>query len=122
MSFNYANTAATATRLLGRFGQRATLHRDTPGSYDPATGSVGTVRQSWPAVVAITEYAQRDIDGTLVQQGDRRILMNPRMTQAPRSGDVLELADGTRLALVSVTTHAPAGVAVLYEGQARGEP
>ena len=39
MTFNYAATATTATRLLTRFGAAATLKRETVGAYDPDTGT-----------------------------------------------------------------------------------
>ncbi|THD06109.1 hypothetical protein [Rhodanobacter lindaniclasticus] len=37
-TFDYTNMAATATRLLTRFGTTLQLRRTTPGTYDPVTG------------------------------------------------------------------------------------
>lgn len=36
-SFDYTSMAATATRLLTRFGTTLKLRRTTPGTYDPIT-------------------------------------------------------------------------------------
>lgn len=36
-AFDYTNMAATATRLLTRFGTTLKLRRTTPGTYDPIT-------------------------------------------------------------------------------------
>ncbi len=38
-TFDYTSMAATATRLLARFGTTLKLRRTTPGAYDPITGT-----------------------------------------------------------------------------------
>lgn len=68
MAFDYARPAATAKRLLTRFGQVVTIKRTTPGAYDPATGTVSGGTVGYSCVGAVMNYASRDIDGTLVHE------------------------------------------------------
>ncbi len=70
-TLNYPATAATATRLLKRFGAPAVLGRDGPAVYDPTTGTVAPTPLTFPTTAAVFAYAQKYIDGTLILQGDQ---------------------------------------------------
>lgn len=117
MSFDYPKTAATATRLLQRFGAAAQIQREGAAEYNPATGQVEPAITTLPTTAAVFAYAQKYIDGTLVLQGDQQALCAPSV--APAQGDGF-LWQGRRYVVVSVKPVAPAGVAVLYEAQIRG--
>lgn len=120
MSFNYSQTAATAERLLKRFGKPATITRTTPGGYNTATGTTGapTVSTQSQQVVVI-DYPHGYIDGTLIRQGDRQALISPQVIFEPKAGDVLAWG-GASLTLITVKPVAPAGVPVLFDAQVRG--
>lgn len=119
MSF-YANLAATSRRLLEQFGTSAVLTRTTLGSYDPASGTTGTATvTNYACYAARFEYAQRDIDGTLVRSGDQRIYLDVQDTVMPRTGDTVTLG-GRTYTVVTARAIDPALTAVLYEVQARG--
>lgn len=115
--FNYAATAATATRLLQRFGAPATIKRQTTGAYDPATGTASVTTAELATTAAIFAYDQKYVDGTLVLQGDQRAYLAPG--QEPKQGDKLAW-QGTDFTVVAVKPVSPAGVVVLYEAQIRG--
>lgn len=115
-AFNYPATAATATRLLERFGAAATLKRTTPGTYAPATGTTTPVVTSLSTTAAVFAYDQKYIDGTLIKQGDQRAYLAPGVE--PQQGDSLTWG-GRDLAIVAVKPVSPAGVPVLYEAQLR---
>ena len=117
MSFDYTGTAATATRLLARFGAACTLKRQSAGSYDPSTGSDTVTATSLSTVACVFAYPQSYIDGTLILQGDQRAYMDPGVT--PAQGDVLAW-QGTDYTVVSVKPVSPAGTVVLFEAQLRG--
>lgn len=120
IAFDYSRPAATAKRLLTRFGQVVTVKRVTPGGYDPATGATtADVTNGYSCAGAVMNYASRDIDGTLVQRGDVRVLIAPDVADAPKTGDTLAAA-GRTLTVIRVDTLAPTGTAVLYDVQARG--
>lgn len=117
MTFPYAATAQTATRLLERFGAAATLKRQTTGAYDPVLGYAPVTTTSHATTAAVFAYPQGFIDGTNILQGDRRAYCAPGAE--PKQGDVLTW-QGTDLAVVSVKPVSPAGLAVIYEVQVRG--
>lgn len=117
MSFNYPGTAATATRLLQRFGAAATLKRQTAGAYNPATGTSTPTVASLATTAAVFAYAQKYVDGTLIREGDQQAFCAPAVE--PAVGDVLTW-QGSDYQVVMVRPVSPAGVPVLFEVQIRG--
>lgn len=117
-AFNYAATAATATRLLQRFGAACTLKRQTTGEYDPATGETPITVTEFPTTAAVFAYDQKYIDGTLILQGDQRAYMAPAVV--PKQGDVLAW-QGKDWSVIAIKPLAPAGVDCLFEAQLRGQ-
>lgn len=117
MSFDYVNSAATATRLLLRFGAVATLTRVTTGAYNPSTGTQATTEADFSTVAVVIDYPQKYIDGTLIKEGDRQAYLDPGV--AVEQGDKLTW-QGTEYTVVRVKELSPAGVTVLWEAQIRG--
>lgn len=122
MTFNYAKIAATASALVAKFGQAITVTRVAAGgAYDPATGAVeGGTAVAVNGIGVALDYAQREIDGTIIQSGDRRILIAASLSITPSAGDSLALAGGQMLRVMSSKPLSPAGIIVLHEVQARG--
>lgn len=117
-AFNYAATAATATRLLQRFGAAATLKRTTTGEYDPELGEAPVTVTELATTAAVFAYDQKYIDGTLILQGDQRAYIVP--ANEPKQGDLLAW-QGRDWSIVAVKPISPAGVPVVYEAQLRGQ-
>ena len=105
---------------MAEFGAPVTLTRITPGAYDPATGTVSGGTVGYSCAGAVMNYASRDIDGTLVQRGDVRVLLAPDAAFEPKPGDKVTLADTTVLTVINSRATKPAGMAVLFEVQCRG--
>lgn len=116
MTFDYPATAATATRLLQRFGAAATIKRVTAGTYDPATGTTTPSTASLATTAAVFAYDQKYIDGTLILQGDQRAYLAPG--QEPKQGDKLTW-QSRDYQVVAVKPVSPAGIPVLFEAQLR---
>jgi len=76
-AFDYPKTAATAKRLLTRFGAACAVKHPTGSTYDPATGSVVPTYDSTSSIAAVLAYPQKYIDGTLILQGDSRAFCAP---------------------------------------------
>jgi hypothetical protein len=117
----YGELAQAAVDLLNELGQIVLLTRPAAGAgYDPDAGFVdeGDV-QVWSASGVEFEYNQREVDGSLIQRGDRRVLIAPSLGTTPKSGDVITLG-AYRLEVVESRPLQPAGVVVLHEVQARG--
>lgn len=116
----YSDIAADALELLREFGQAVTLARNMPGTYDaatsaPASGSMLT----YTGTGAVFDYSQRDVDGTKIRTGDRRVLLATSGMVMPRTGDTITIGS-TALTVVTGREINPAGVPVLYEAQVRG--
>jgi hypothetical protein len=69
--FNYPNTAATASRLLKRFGAACQVLHPGAAVYNPDTGTVEPTITTTASTAAIFAYAQKYVDGTLIKQGDQ---------------------------------------------------
>lgn len=120
MSEFYDELAALAQEMLDEFGAPAVLNRVTPGGYDPETGlTTDPVTLTQNGVGAKFDYAQRDIDGTAIREGDQRVYLSTIGMVAPQTGDTLTI-DGVILNVVKAKILKPALVAVLYEVQVRG--
>ena len=65
----------------------------------------------------VQNYPRGLIDGTLIQQNDRKVLLSATGSR-PTTADTLEV-EGVSHAIVSVREIAPSGVALYYEVQAR---
>lgn len=68
-----------AKTLLGTFGGEATLKRPGEGgSYDPTTGKItgGGSATDYPCEVQLVDFDDSNIDGTLIQAGDKRALVS----------------------------------------------
>lgn len=118
MTFDYAETAATASELLAEFGAMVTLTRITPGVYDPATGTVPNSETSYTAKGVKLDYEQRFIDGSNILQGDQRIYLDPLIAETPKTGDKLTIGAEV-FSVIASRPLAPAGIVVLHDVQIR---
>lgn len=114
----YADMAATAGELLAEFGQDVTLVRGLTGAYTPATGTATVSGTNSYGKGVVLDYNQRDIDGTLVRQGDQRVYLSVDVGVTPQTGDSL-LIGGQKWSVVASRTLAPAGTAVIHDVQVR---
>lgn len=89
MSKDYSLSAATAERLIKKFGAQAylvTTEVTGGGAYTP-----GTVTETETAVfAAVVDYTAREREGTSIQLGDRRALVSaPAGAPAPDTATIL---------------------------------
>jgi len=116
MTFDYVRSSATAHRLITRFGWAAILRRiaNSGDGWNPAQSNT-----DYTVTCAVMQYATREIDGTLVQAGDRRIIISPNGLEIePTTRDKL-IVGGETYQILRVEKMAPAGTAVYYEAQCR---
>ena len=117
----YSRMQKTANKLLLGKGQAVTLTHVVPGTYDPATGGVTNTTTTQTGTGAIVEWDARQVDGTLIKIGDKKLLLSPLNTAgtvltAPVLGDTVTDAAGTVYTLVApLNTLSPSGTAVLYD-------
>lgn len=121
---DYTRLRAMANQQLKDKGLTCTITKQTAGTYSTSTGvaSVSTSTQS--AYGALFDYENKNIDGSLVKKGDRRLLLSALNTAlaaltAPSVNDTVT-ANSVTYTIVAVRPVAPSGVAVAYDCQIRG--
>jgi hypothetical protein len=120
MSF-YDRLQATANRLLKGKGQSITLTKITAGTYNPATGGfTGAGTSTQTAYGAIFDYGNKNIDGTLIKQGDKQLLLSAFKTDgtaltAPVLGDTVSIGGVTYTLVEPLKEVNPAGTVVLFD-------
>ena len=114
-AYDYSGLQATAANLIARFGRSATLAKLTTASgtaYDPGDPT----EVEYAVTICEIGYKQSERDGTLVEQNDRRVMMDS--TVAPTSQD--RIIDGSdEFVVVSVEAVKPGPAAVMYTVQLR---
>ena len=116
--FDYVRAAATAERLVRKFGAQGAIRRETPGSgpsYDPGPPTI----TDHPAHIVLTDYSSREIDGQRILSTDRKALVEPAIGIEPTTSDLLVTADGATLTIVNVDLLRPATTTILYTLQVR---
>lgn len=113
----YPNLRAVASRLLTTYGQNLTFTRKTSTGYNAATGVNTLTTSQFSAHGAAFEYNAAEIDGTNIQRGDLRLLLE-WATTAPILGDTVTI-DGLVYRVMNIQPTNPGGVVVMNELQLR---
>lgn len=116
--------AAAALRILrpksqGGKGQRVYLVRVETGEYDVNTQSAEQEEVTYESTGLLVGIKQRDIDGTVIKQGDQMLLMPPQGIPQPTTSDRI-LIGCTKYSVEDVEAVEPAGVPALYILRVRG--
>jgi hypothetical protein len=125
MTFDYAKTAATAQRLLTRFGASTTLTHITAGTYNPDTGTNTPTEVAQTVVAALFPFGHSMVDGTLILATDQQAYIGVKTTAGaavtePKPGAVLTWG-GRGLTVINAKNLGPAGTMVLFELQVRAQ-
>ena len=115
MSFNYSNSAASALKLITKFGASGTLIKRAEGSYDPATGTSAITETSYTVKAVLLNYRANETNtqGSLIQAKDRKVIMQAT-TVTPDVSDTFTFG-GVTYRVVEVKTLSPSGTNVLHE-------
>lgn len=115
MSFDYAKSAASALKLITKFGASSTLTKRAEGSYDPATGTSSITETNYTVYAVLLNYKANETNaqGSLVTAKDRKVIMQAT-TVTPDVSDTITV-NSTVYRIVEVKTLTPAGTAVLHE-------
>ena len=117
MSAFYDTMAATASRLIGKYGQAISIKRTTGGTIDPVTGIATAGTSSTLATNGILQrYPDSLIDGTRILTSDRLAILAPEVE--PILTDKLTFG-GKDWAIISIQTANPAGTPLVYFVQVR---
>lgn len=83
-------------------------------TYPPTEGST----TEYACTLILSEYAERDRDGTQITAKDVRAMIAANAETPPQNGDRLRI-DGETFAIVQVQPYKPAGVSLYYKAQIR---
>jgi hypothetical protein len=115
----YTDLRSVAHRLLTEKGATLSLTQRTSGAYDPNTGAATVTTASHSITAVVLDYPQRVIDGTLIQQGDKKVLVSAEgLTVDPDVDDYVVIAS-TDHRVVRARKISPAGEIVIWELQVR---
>jgi hypothetical protein len=115
MSFNYLPLAQVALDQIANFGRDCVLGRVTESSYNFDTGANSggsTAEETIKAVV--TDFTDKEIDGVIVQRGDRLYTIAAKDLTAPVLNDYLD-----DWKILNVQTIKTGDTALLYKCQVR---
>ena len=121
----YEKMQKTSDRLLISKGQAVVLKHTVVGEYVPGSGVETTVSTQY-GTGAVVDWESRQVDGTLVKIGDKRLLLSPLNTSgaaltAPVLGDTVTDTAGKVYTLTApLETLSPAGTVILYTCNLRG--
>lgn len=122
---DYVKAAVRADQSLRRKGGIVTLRREVPGGYDPGTGGPGpgTTTDHLGTGVRLA-YEAENIDGTLIQRGDQKLLLSPLQRDgtampAPTTADLVLIGDRA-YSIANVGDLQPVDVSLLFTLQLRG--
>ena len=120
----YSQTAARADQSLRRKGGIVVLRQVVTGEYDPDLGAAPSSTSDHEGTGVKIAYEAENIDGTLIQAGDQKLLLSPlqrngQAMSAPTAADLV-LFGGAIYTVKAIETTAPVDVAVLHTLQLRG--
>jgi len=129
--FDYAKSAATALRLIARFGAASVgapgdagyraVRRMVPGGgadYDPGTPTA----TDYPCTMVVVKFATDEIDGRAILADDRKVLIAPTSLaiEPEPSTDFVVIGAEALTIVPPVGRLRPAGTDVLWTLQCRG--
>lgn len=114
MSIDYVAIAASSLTALTDAGQDVTRRTYTTGAYDPATGTAAATTADTTRKGVLLDFGSgKTLErGTLIQIGDKRLLLD---AEATVSQDDHFIIGGVDYSIVSVGEVNPAGTPVLYD-------
>jgi hypothetical protein len=121
VSFDYGKSAATALKLLQKFGRTVTHTRQVSGNdYNPSTGAATVTPSNQTGTGCVLDFQLMNygttFEGqTVIQQGDKyALLATSGITNVPVPGDLF-VAGGVTWNIMGVKTVSPAGTDVLHK-------
>lgn len=114
--FDYDRSAATADRLIDKYGQQGTICRteNSGQAWNPTP-----TKADYPCVLVVLSYSAKDIDGTLIKSGDKKVYISAKnLNTVPKTTDKL-LIQGKENTIISVDELNPAGAVIYYICQCR---
>lgn len=140
---DYNKIQKLVTRKLGAYGLVLVVECSSAGTYATATDTYEHTLTSYDVEGLFSDYAERDIDGTVVQVGDKRVLLQgedlPQLDTVKKVDIVMEFIededgedildeegmriygdDSRSLNPINIASVRPDKVTLMYKAQCRG--
>jgi hypothetical protein len=123
---DYSGFQSLAAEQVADKGVDIVIRCSSPGTYNPVTDVVDRTETDYDGKILITDYTSRDIDGSVIQVGDRLGLLSPHDTDGCELPNLNLQADvefllGTELLnVLRITSLKPGDTNLLYKLQIRG--
>lgn len=114
----YDDLQITAANLLSQFGQSLTITSKSAGAYNPATGTSIITGSTQSGIGAVFDYGTKDIDGQLILQGDKKLILSQVGITSINVDDLVTIGAKT-YTVIMVKELNPAGTNVMYICQLR---
>lgn len=115
MGFNYASKATLADNKLDYFGQSVLITNKVKGVYDPATGTVPQTITTQNGIAAIFDRGSKEIDGTIIEKGDKKMLLSAVDITKPQINDTVLVGSVSYTIKEPLIEINPAGTVVMYK-------
>lgn len=112
-----------AASMIGNYGADITVRLLTRSGYSAASDTYATIATTDYVIKGlITNYDEADIDGTIIQNGDRRVLIYAKGLPALESSvdEIQIIYGGIAWNPISIVPLKPGGTTILYYLQCRG--
>ena len=108
-----------STYLINDKGKALTLRKVTEGTYDPSTGGIsGQTTADTSVKGLLLNYNDRQFDGTIIQRGDRKIVLRSSDGVIPEIQDIV-LDGSVQYRLINSRQIEESGNDVVYICQGR---
>lgn len=115
----YSKLAATATRLIKKFGAPVTLPRETGGSSDPVTGEeTAGVDATVTTTGVMLNYDAKLIDGVNILASDRVLVLTNEQEITIDDTPIFG-SESDPWTIVGINEKSPVGTALVYFVQVR---
>ena len=111
--------ALVADTTLKDLGQMVTLTTKTVGAYNPATGNAAVTVSTQQVKGVVFPVGAKDIDGTLIHQGDQKLFLSMVGATPTHVGDTVTIGT-TSYTITFIKLLTPSGINVLCECNIRG--
>ena len=105
--------------VLSQYGLPVTFVVSSQPIFDPELGVTSSIDESYPCSGIITNYESKDVDGTLIKTGDKRVLLSYTKGMPEPNTDHILTINGLNWPIINCQPIEPGGTAVLYDIQVR---
>lgn len=114
----FSAVSKVSGKILNKFGVEATFTQETSTSFDPVLGADTVTSVIFTGYGVKSEYSKAEIDGTVIQNGDVKFILELTET-VPKVGDKVTINGSLSYRIMNIKHVAPSEEDVIYILQLR---